>query len=454
MFIALFASLALASTPELFDQGIEKFRGTLKDMVAADTTNPPGNERRIAELVVARLKAEGIPSEIVEFAPGRANLVARLKGGDPKGILLLAHEDVVGTENQDWSSLPHVVTEKDGYLVGRGVGDDLGMAAMSLETFILIHKSGRPLKRDLVLALTGDEESDGAGVQWLLKNRPDLLMSSIAINEGGGIVLDQETGRVKFLSLQVAEKFYQDIEVTARGTTGHSSVPLPDNAIYRLSRALAHFDKQKSLPNLQPLIKSYLKERAKVEPAKVARAMLSLAGNSKPPASALAVMESDPILSATIRTTCVATMLSGGTRVNALPAEAKANINCRVLPGTTKEQVEKFIRDGLGDPKLEIRFLNEFAPTFESPLEGAGPQAITKIAREMWPGVPVIPVMAKGATDSKFLREKGIAAYGMNPIALTETDGRRMHGIDERIPVSSLRPGIEFYYRLVSELVF
>src|SRR4051812_23940057 len=206
-------------------------RDTLAALVAVDTANPPGNEARAVAIAKARLDAAGIPYVVSEFAPGRENLVARLAGsGGAKPILLLAHVDVVGTEGQDWSTDPKKVTEVGGYLVGRGVADDLGMASIALETLILLKTSGAKLDRDVILAWTGDEESGGGGIRWLLDNAPDAIAAEIAINEGGGLQLDDQ-GRPKLIQLQTAEKTYQDFTITARGTTGHSSVPRADNAI-------------------------------------------------------------------------------------------------------------------------------------------------------------------------------------------------------------------------------
>ncbi len=452
--LALVAMSATAATQSVdYDAGGARVRELLEKMVAAGTVNPPGNEAKIAELVRTRLAQESIGSDVVEFAPGRSNLVARLKGATRKGLLVIAHTDVVGTENQKWTSPPHVVTENNGYLIARGVGDDLGMAAMAIETLILVKQSGLPLKRDLVVALTGDEESGGLGVTSLLKNRPELLEAAIALNEGGGVVLD-EAGKVKFLSLQVAEKTYQDIELIARGTTGHSSVPMPDNSITRLGKAIERLSRVKENIQLSPLIRGYLRERSKVEPPDVARAMMALAtSRGTPPKWAVQKFDSDPALSATVRSTCVPTMILGGTRVNALPAEVKMNLNCRVLPTESRQALVSRIVSTINDPKIEVKLLDDFESSPESALGGDGPSAIRKIAAQMWPGVPVIPVLAKGATDSRYLRRHGIASYGMMPIALEEADSRRMHGIDERIPVASLRPGLEFFYRLVSELV-
>ncbi len=437
-----------------YDAAARRARALLGDLVAADTTNPPGNEARAVRLGAAQLRKAGIRYEVTEFEPGRGNLVARLKGdGSARPLLLLAHIDVVGARGQAWSTDPHKMIEKGGYLIGRGVADDLGMAAVALEVMRLLKQNRVRLRRDVILAWTGDEESGGKGIRWLIQHRRASIDAELAINEGGAILLDQ-SGRPKLVALQMAEKTYQDFEITARGPTGHSSVPLDDNAIYRLSRALDRLGKHRFPVRLLPVTRAFFAGRADREPPALARAMRALAGaRGRPPAGALATIEADPILSANLRTTCVATVVSGGTRENALPAEARANVNCRILPDETPEGVRRQLVRIIDDPQLRVRALEGFSYAKPSPLEGPGPAAIRKIVGEMYPGIPVIPAMGRGATDSRHLRAIGIASYGLVPMPNSEADARRAHGIDERIPAASMRSGVELLYRLVIELV-
>lgn len=401
----------------------ENVRKTLGELVAADLSNPPGNEAKAAAIGAARLKQAGIPYEVLEFAPGRANLLAVLKGsGKEKPLLLLAHTDVVGTANQAWTSDPRKMTEKDGFLVGRGVLDDLGMAAVALEVFILL--KDKPLNRDVILAWTGDEESGGAGIQDLLVKRPELAKAGVALNEGGGLILG-EGGVPARLDLQTAEKIYQDFELTAAGTTGHSSVPLADNAITKLAGALERLGKNPFPERIIPVTKAYL--------------AATKADRKKPNVAAL------------LRTTCVATMLSGGTRVNALPSEAKANVNCRILPDETVEAAQKRLQE-LAGPDVKVSPVGDLGASGASPVDGEAAQAIARVAKKLWPSLLVVPTMSTGATDSRFLRALGIAAYGVNPLAVSEEDKRRAHGIDEKIPVASISAGLEFFRLLVLEL--
>jgi acetylornithine deacetylase/succinyl-diaminopimelate desuccinylase-like protein len=458
IFLLLFGLIqpALATLSPDYDSAAHAARETLAKLVAADTTNPPGNEARAVEIAAATLDEAGIPYEVTEFAPGRKNIVARLKAtGNPEGkpILLLAHTDVVTAAGQPWATDPHQMVEKGVYLLGRGVSDDLGMATVNLEVFLLLKKSGTPLRRDVILALEGDEESDGSGIRYLVKHKPESVDAAVCFNEGGGFTLDAQ-GKVKFLAYSAAEKIYQDFELVTHAPPGHSSVPLKDNSIYRLAHALTALEAHPDSPHLIPVTRAYFAERAKLEKPPLADAMRELAQSkgSRLPARALKVIEADPQLSANLRTTCVATTLAGGTRVNALPAQAVANVNCRILPGETVEQTQTRLTQIVHDPQVEIRIPKSSGQSGPSPLDGEGPRAVERITHAMWPGLPIIPSMMRGASDSRFLRPTGVACYGLNPMPSYESDALHVHGVDERIPVASLRTGVEFLHRLVLEL--
>ncbi|HLG20984.1 MAG TPA: M20/M25/M40 family metallo-hydrolase [Bdellovibrionota bacterium] len=446
-------SAAASETAVDYGKSADSVRELLRQLVEADTSNPPGNEERAAAIGAKRLKDAGVSADITEFAAGRKNLVARLKGtGDRKPLLLLAHIDVVGAKGQSWSTDPHKMIEREGFLIGRGVSDDLGMAAVEMEVFLLLKRANVTLDRDVILAWTGDEESGGQGILYLLKHKPESISAGLVLNEGGEISLDDK-GKVNLVNIQAAEKTYQDFELIAKGPTGHSSVPLKENAIYRLTRALERFSHFREPARLIPVTREYYRARAASEPPRVAAAMKTVSeAKGSLPAGALKVLEEDPIHAANLRTTCVATVIQGGTRVNALPSEARANINCRILPDESVEDIRKQLVKVIADSAIEVKALEDFSRAEASPVQGEGIDAIKKTAGEMWPGVPVLVSLSRGATDSRFLRAAGIPAYGIDPIALTEADGRRAHGIDERIPVSSLRPAIEFFHRLVLNL--
>jgi len=451
----LVSSAAHAAAPD-YDAAAAEVRQLIAELVAADTTNPPGNEARAAAIGAARLKALGISHQVDEFAPGRANLIARLKGdGAEKPILLLSHTDVVGASGQPWTSDPHKLIEKDGFLVGRGSGDDLAMSALGLEVLKLLKQSGTPLRRDVILAWTGDEESGGEGIRWQLKNKFDSVDAAVAINEGGGLVLG-ENGRPKVFQLQIAEKSNEDFTITATGPTGHSSVPLPGNAIARLARAVDRLQQRSFPARLVPATRAFFDGRAKAETGRAAGAMHAVVAaydaGKELPADAVAVIEEDIPTGMNLRTTCVVTLISGGTRVNALPASAKANVNCRMLPDESADDVRKQLVAWMDDPGLEVKAAGIVGFARASPPDSEVSVALRKVLGELHPGVPVVPFMSRGFTDSRSLRARNIESYGASPLGLTELESRRAHGVDERIPVGSLRPAIELYHRLVLEL--
>ena len=446
--------VVLAASPD-FDALAADYRAVMTSLVAADTTNPPGNEARAMSIIAARLKKEGIAFEVSEFAPGRKNLVARLAGnGTDKPLMLLAHTDVVGVEGQAWSTPPHTVTERDGFLYGRGVRDDLSLVVGNLETFIELKRQGVKLRRDVLLVMTGDEESGGLGLRKLLEQKPELTSAGLVLNEGASTVT-KEPGAAPFLvSYEVVHKIYRDFALSTTGTTGHASVPRKDNAIYKLARALSRLEGADAPPRLIPVMRAYFKARAPLEDPQTARAMLALADapDNALPRDALAVLEKNPILAAQLRTTCVATMLSAGTKVNALPASARANVNCRILPDETVEATEQRLRAIIADPEVTVAAEPSWGAGPASPLAGEFVEALKRVVAESWPTVPVVPIFGTGTTDSRFTREKGIPSYGFSPFAGLEADGPRSHGIDERIPVKSIRPGLELYWKLILEL--
>ena len=439
-----------------YDAAAADARALLAELVAADTTNPPGNEARVAAIGAARLKELGIAHEVDEFAPGRANLIARIKGdGSEKPLLLLSHSDVVGASGQPWTSDPHTLTERDGFLMGRGASDDLGMGVVAFEVMKLLQQARTPLRRDVILAWTGDEESGGEGIRWQLKHKPETIDAAVALNEGGSLIIG-ESGKPRLFQLQVAEKSNEDFEISVSGPTGHSSVPLPGNAIARLARGLDKLAQHRFPARLLSATRAYFAERAKAETGRTAEAMRAIVAaydaRKELPADAVGVIEEDIPVGLNLRTTCVITTISGGTRVNALPASARANVNCRMLPDETAAGVRDQLVAWLEDPGFAVKAEGKVGFARASPVENEVPAALLKVMGELHPGVPVIPFMGRGFTDSRSLRAHGIESYGVKPLGLTELEERRAHGIDERIPVGSLRPAVELYHRLVLEL--
>jgi acetylornithine deacetylase/succinyl-diaminopimelate desuccinylase-like protein len=431
-------------------------RQLLDELVAIDTSNPPGNEEKAAKHVAAKLRAAGIEATLVPFGPGRANLVARLKGdGTKRPLILLAHLDVVGAAGQPWSTPPFTVTEKDGWLYGRGVTDDKSWAAMATAIVIELKKSRAPLRRDVILALTGDEESGGAGIRYILDHKRELLGDAeFALNEGGGVTLDAQ-GKARLVSLGTAEKTFQDYQLTTHGTGGHSSVPNDENAIYRMTHVLDKLAAYRFPTHLTPAVRDSLRATAVTQPegrARAMRAAADLKSESIPP-ELLSVMDQHPLVRALTRTTCVATMLSGGTRDNALPVEAKAMVNCRIMPVETIESVRDTlakIAGGLAD----VEIVTDFGIGPEVPFAGPVREAVEKATRAVWgTDVPVIGRLGLGASDSRFLRKAGIASYGVGVMAKPDEMTRNAHGPDEAAPASSFPLGVAFLRTIVRELV-
>ena len=443
--------------PAEIDRALAEERALLAELVAAETSNPPGNEERAVKPVAAHLRKAGIPFQVIYSSPHRANLVARLKGDrSKKPLLLLAHIDVVPADASKWSAPPFRLTEKEGFLYGRGVSDDKVMAAAEIALLISLHREKAKLKRDLIVALTADEEAGGTGIQYLLANKRELIDAEIALNEGGGVALRESGDVARDVGFGAAEKIYQSFTLTTHGPGGHSSIPLHDNAIYRLVAALGKLAGFQFPARLIPVTRSYLAGRAKLEKGEFAAA-LAAAAESPPdgriPTATAQALARDPFLNALIRTTCVATMLHAGIKDNALPFEAQATVNCRIMPDESAAETQKTLARLIGDSGLEIKPIDNFDTGPPVPVTGEVPDAIRHAAGELFPGVPVFAIMGTGASDSRFLRKVGILAYGLGVAPKTESDGRRAHGNDERIPIAWLKVGYQFFDRVVRTLV-
>jgi acetylornithine deacetylase/succinyl-diaminopimelate desuccinylase-like protein len=453
--------LLLLAAMDLSQQVAEE-RAILAELVASDTTDPPGNEERAAAVAAARFKKAGVPYQLITVAPHRQCVVARLKGpGSAKPLLVVAHLDVVGADASKWSTPPFKVTEKEGFLYGRGVADDKGMAAAAIELVLQLHREKAKLRRDVILALTAGEEVDSIGVRTLIDKHRPLIDAEFALNEGGGIDLRDDGESVREVGIGAAEKTFQSYELVAKGQPGHSSRPGPssENAIYRLAGALQKLAAFKFPTRLSAVTRSYLAGRAKIEKGDF-QAALAVAAESPPsgkvPDHTLKVLEKDSYLNAIVRTTCVATMLSAGIKENALPFEARAIVNCRLLPDETPEQTLETLRKVVGDAGVVIEphesGLPEIGGVQASPVVGVVPDAIRAAAAEVFPKAPVFAILGTGASDSKYLRKAGIPSWGIDVAPQTDGDSRRAHGHDERVPVRWLEPGYDFFQRVVRKL--
>ena len=428
-----------------------------KELVEINTVTATGDTERAAEAMAARLRAAGFAGpdvQVLVSAPRKGNLVARLRGtGKRKPILLLAHTDVVDARPEDWSFDPFKLTERDGYFYGRGTTDNKFMAAAFVANLIRYKQEGYTPERDIIVALEADEEigdATGVGIRWLLARHRPLIDAEFALNEGGRVGL--KGGKPVWNSVQTAEKVYMNykLEVTDRG--GHSSLPTKDNPIHRLAEGLARLSKFSFPFKLNETTRAFFSRAAEVESAQTAADMRAIAAD-RPDLDALSItrLSANPIYNAQMRTTCVATQIQGGHAVNALPQRASATINCRVLPGEPIDEVAATLKRVLADEQISITPFG--GPMLSSPsaLQGEIMGAIEKLTAEFWPGIPVIPTMSAGATDSAYLRNAGIPAYGHSGLA-DDVDDFRAHGKDERVPVKSFFEGQEYLYRLVKML--
>ena len=425
-------------------------------LVEINTTDTPaGNVTKAAEAVAARLKAAGFPAadmQILGPDPKKANLMFRSRGtGARRPLLLLAHLDVVEAKREDWSMDPFVLAEKDGFFYGRGTSDDKAMASQFVANLIRLHEEGFTPDRDLILALTADEEGgDFNGAEWLVKNHKDLIDAEFAINEGGGGSMRK--GKYLTNEVQASEKVYQDfhLEVTNKG--GHSSLPVKDNAIYHLAAGLERLSQYTFPVELNEVTRAYFARSAEVEAdPKLAADMRAVAKQPTDMAAAARLSASLPYYNAMMRTTCVATKLLGGHATNALPQMATANVNCRILPGESPVAVKDKLVEVLADPQIAVTFVDEAHPSKPSPLRSDVMGVVESLTKELYPGVVVVPVMSTGATDGLYMRNGEIPTYGIDG-TFGDMDDVRAHGRDERIGVKQYFDGLEFQYRLIKAL--
>lgn len=429
-------------------------RDILKELVEIDTTDSKGDTTAAAQAMADRLLAAGFAEEDVQVlgpVERKGNLVARYRGRESgrKPLLLLAHIDVVEADPADWTLDPFTFTEKDGYYYGRGTLDDKDEAAIHIANLIRLKEEGFQPDRDIIVALTADEEGgDHNGVKWLLENHPGLIDAEYALNEGGGGAI--RGGRRIANGVQASEKVYQSfmLEVTNRG--GHSSLPVRDNAIYHLADALIRIRNYDFPVRLNEITRLFFERSAEIEDGELADAMRSVV-QSPPDAAAIAFLSEIPFYNSQLRTTCVATMLEAGHAENALPQRARATVNCRVLPGESIDAVENTLETVVGNDQVSFTRVAQATPSVPSPLTPEMLGAIQSTTEAMWPGVPVVPTMSTGATDGLYVRNAGIPVYGVSGV-FADIEDIRAHGQNERILIESFFDGQEFLYRLTKTL--
>jgi acetylornithine deacetylase/succinyl-diaminopimelate desuccinylase-like protein len=459
--------VAAATVPALaqLDQQTKKLsRDIFQQLIEINTTDSVGSTTVAAKAMAQRLLDAGFAKEdVLVLGPNdrKGNLVARIHGtGRAKPILFIGHLDVVEARRSDWTTDPFQFVEKDGYFYGRGTQDMKESDAVLVTTFIRLKQEGFQPDRDLILALTADEEGGASnGVDWLLKNHRDLIDAAFVLNSDSGGV-DLEIGKPLSFDVEADEKLYGDYQLTANSPGGHSSLPVADNPIYHIADALARLQAYQFPFELNPVTRAYFERMSPLESGQTAKDMTGILQNP-PDAGAIERLSAIPKYNALIRTTCVATRLSGGHANNALPQSAEANVNCRILPGYSNEQIRQQLIHILNEPKVSVRYVTDNGEVQDTAgdvkavpptaLQPEVMQPLEKLVARMWPGIPVVPEMEAGASDGKITSEAGLPTYGLCGIAIDINDVRA-HGKDERVAVDSYYRGVEFYYRLTKML--
>ena len=433
------------------------YRALYKELVETNTTLSAGDCTLAATKMAARLKAAGYPDADVHMIvadghPKEGGLVAGLHGTDPKAeaILILAHIDVVEAKRADWQRDPFTLVEENGYFYARGASDDKAMASVGVDTLIRLRQENFHARRDVKLALTCGEETASAfnGANYLATHYRDLIDAAFALNEGAGGRLD-EGGKPISLGIQAGEKTPEDYRLETTNPGGHSSRPSKDNAIYHLAGGLIRLQAYDFPVELNGATRAYFGSMGKILGGETGAAMTAVVANPQD-AAAVAVVSRDPSWNSMMRTTCVATMLDGGHATNALPQRAGANVNCRILPGHSLEETRLALVGIVGDPAISVTALNPRSPGTPPapPLTPQIMKPVETVAGQIWPGVPIVPAMSTGATDSVFLNAVGIPSYGLTGM-FGDPDGNGVHGLNERIGVRSLYDGRDFLYGVI-----
>ena len=430
-------------------------REILKEMIETDTTSAHGNTTIVAENLAKRFLAAGFaPADVMVLGdnPKKRNLIVRVHGrGERQPVLLFAHLDVVEARREDWHYDPFKLTEDGGYFYGRGTIDIKGAGAALVETLLRLHEEHFVPRGDYILALTaGEEDGEDNGIQWLLAHRPELLKAAYGLNQDDNGPATRD-GKPFMLTIETAEKVYLSYTLTVRNPGGHSSLPTPDNAIYRLAQGLVKLSAMQFPLRTNSVTRGYYAGLAAQNSGTTAADMRAVAHDPSNTAATARIAASSINNNAQLRSTCVATMLEGGHAENALPAMARATVNCRLLPDEDLDQVDVLLKKTVNDPGIEIARVAPPNLSPASPVDAILFAQIAKVAATVWNPIPVIPYMSAGASDSVFLRSLGMPVYVYNGIPI-DVDEDRWHGQDERIPVASFYQSLEFNYRLFKAL--
>ncbi len=433
-------------------------RDIFQQLVDINTTDSVGNVTTAADAMAERFRAAGFPAtDIQVLGPNdrKKNLVVRLHGsGAKKPILLIGHLDVVEARREDWTTDPFQFVEKDGYFYGRGTQDMKGDDAIFVTTLIRFKQEGYVPDRDIILALTADEEGGSSnGVDWLIKNHRELIDAEFVLNPDNGAV-DTQNGKPLMVAMDATEKLYADYRLEVTNPGGHSSLPVPDNAIYHLADALTRLQRYQFPFELSEVTRGYFKAMSAIETGSTAADMKAIL-KRPPDETAAARLAKDPEYNAMMRTTCIATRFDAGHANNALPQRATANVNCRILPGHSREQVRQALIGILADPKITVRYVANNGAVMDKAPEGNALAPVSlrpdvlkpldTVVAQMWK-VPVVPSMNTGASDGVYTDAAGLPTYGVTGLAV-DTDDVRAHGRDERVRVAAFYQGVDFYYR-------
>lgn len=460
--LLLCAALLGASCSAQLDDSTKRLSHDIfKQLIEINTTDSVGSVTAAAEAMAQRFRDAGFPESDIHIAgpnDRKKNLVVRYHGsGKHKPVLLIGHLDVVEARREDWTTDPFQFVEKDGYFYGRGTQDMKDGDAVMVTTLLRFKKEGFVPDRDIILALTADEEGGQSnGVDWLVKNHRDWIDAEFVLNHDGGGILAQH-GKPLMMTVDASEKLYADYTLLVVNPGGHSSLPVPDNAVYHLADGLVRLEHYKFPFELNSVTRSYFERMSKIETGQRAADMKAILHNP-PDQQAIARLSQDPIYNSTIHTTCVATRLNAGHANNALPQSAQANVNCRIEPGHSPEEIRQQLERVLADPKISITFVDStgqgpnrksFAPPpprpdVFTPLE--------KTVAEMWPGLLVIPEQASGASDGVYTNASGLPTYGISG-EMVDRDDIRAHGKDERIKQEAFYRAVDFYYKFLKLIV-
>src|SRR5689334_2592710 len=422
----------------------------LGELVKIDTSNPPGNETRAAEYIKSVLAAEGITAQVFESAPGRGNVVARIKGtGKKKPLLLMGHLDVVGVERARWTVDPFAATIKDGYLYGRGAIDDKAMDAANLEVFLMLHRIKLPLDRDVILlAEAGEEGTTQFGIDFMVEKHWDEIACEYAFNEGGDIV--EENGKVQYVAVSTTQKVPRGFSMIAHGTSGHGSAPRLVNPIAHLAAAVDKVSRWEAPMRLNETTRRFFQQMAKISPPEKAQ----LYAHVEDPAAQQKLHQTEPSYYSMLRTSLVPTIIKGGFRSNVIPAEAEARFDVRALPDENMDTLKSNLAKLLNDPAItfvDAENVNQRPATPPSGLDTDAFHALEHAQQKIFPGVPTIPIMQVGATDSAQLRAKGVQAYDLGTV-MSSDDRTRIHGNDERIQITGFGKFVQFLYTATVEI--